>query len=113
MRWKSPTIFTADEEGKLLRAGVAFSLASDDGALARLRGRYRGFIDAARNPEALHVALAGVVDRMVGRAAFSSSTVHNQTFSGWLARVKQRFREKPAPTAAAPVRQATAASAKG
>ena len=112
-RWKSPAILAADEEGKLLRAGVAYSLADDDASLARLRGRYQGFIEAARNPEALRVALAGVGEGVVGRADFSRATADTQTFAGWVARMKQRFRDKPSPTGPAPTRQASAAAAKG
>ena len=51
-RWKTPGPLSADEEGKLLRAGVAYSLAGEDAALTRLSGQYKGFFDAAHNPEA-------------------------------------------------------------
>ena len=34
-----------DEEGRLLRAGVAYSLAGDDAALGRLRERFDGFVE--------------------------------------------------------------------
>ncbi len=112
-RWKSPAILSADEEGKLLRAGVAYSLADDDAALKRLSDRYRGFIDASRNPEALRVALAGVSDGRVGRIDFTRTTADAETFTGWVARMKQRFRDKPAPVGAAPVRQAAASAANG
>jgi tetratricopeptide (TPR) repeat protein len=112
-RWKSSSILAADEEGKLLRAGVAYSLADDDEGLARLRGRYQGFVDASRNPEALRVALAGVGEGLIGRADFSRTTADTQTFAGWVTKMKQRFREKPAPVGPAPTRQAAVPAAKG
>jgi tetratricopeptide (TPR) repeat protein len=112
-RWKSPAILSADEEGKLLRAGVAYSLADDNAGLKRLSDRYRGYIEASRNPEALRVALAGVGDGMIGRVDFSRTTADAETFTGWVARMKQRFREKPAPVGAAPTRQAAVPAAKG
>jgi tetratricopeptide (TPR) repeat protein len=112
-RWKSPAILAADEEGKLLRAGVAYSLADDNAGLKRLGDRYRGYIEASRNPEALRVALAGVGDGMIGRVDFSRTTADAETFTGWVARMKQRFREKPAPVGAAPTRQAAVPAAKG
>src|SRR5258706_4179966 len=61
-RFKKPGPLSADEEGKVLRAGVAYSLAGDDVALQRLQSRYGGFIDQARNPQALRVALSGIGD---------------------------------------------------
>jgi hypothetical protein len=112
-RYKSPAILSADEEGKLLRAGIAYSLADDDASLKRLSDRYRGYVEASRNPEALRVALAGVGDGLVGRVDFTRTTADAETFTGWVARMKQRFREKPAPIGAAPVRQAAAAAGNG
>ena len=46
-RFKNPQALSSEEEGKLLRAGVAYSLAGDSGALARLEQEYRGFYDQA------------------------------------------------------------------
>ncbi|HEY8002731.1 MAG TPA: endoglucanase, partial [Phenylobacterium sp.] len=37
-RWKDPAPLSAEDEGKLLRAGVAYSLAGDNVALTRLSG---------------------------------------------------------------------------
>ena len=59
-RWKNPAPLSADEEGRLLRAGVAYSLAGDDAGLARLREHYQGFVAHAQQPDALRVALAGL-----------------------------------------------------
>ena len=112
-RYRSPAILAADEEGKLLRAGVAYSLADDDASLKRLSDRYRGYIEASRNPEALRVALAGVGDGLIGRVDFTRTTADAETFTGWVARMKQRFRDKPAPVGAPPVRQAAVPAARG
>ena len=58
-RWKTATPLNTDEEGRLLRAGVAYSLAGDEGSLDRLESRYQGFYEKANNPEALRIALSG------------------------------------------------------
>ena len=92
-RWQDKTALTVEEEGKLLRAGVAFSLAGDDAALERLNGRYGGFVGEARNPEALRVALTGVAAGPIGVGEFGRMTADNEAFSGWVARMKEKFRK--------------------
>jgi tetratricopeptide (TPR) repeat protein len=91
-RWKTPGTLTAAEEAKLLRAGVAFSLADDDAALGRLRQRYSGFVDGARNPDGLRVALAGADPGSLSSSDFSKVTADNEAFNGWVAKMKDRFR---------------------
>jgi tetratricopeptide (TPR) repeat protein len=103
-RFKKPGPLSADEEGKVLRAGVAYTLAGDDAALTRLQSRYDDFIDQARNPEALRVALSGIGDGRVSLADYGRITADNQAFEGWVAKMKQRFREAPPP---APSKQAS------
>ena len=103
-RWKRVGPLGSDEEGKLLRVGVAYSLASDDGALARVRDRYQSFFEDAHNPEALRVALSGVETGQLNVADFSRVTADNEAFAGWVAKMKQRFKQRPAPMG--PVRQA-------
>jgi hypothetical protein len=88
---------TAEEEGRLLRAGVAYSLAGDDAALGRLRAQYQGFIDQSHNPEALRIALAGVSSGHLSVADFSRVTADNEIFAGWVDKMKVRFREPRAP----------------
>jgi tetratricopeptide (TPR) repeat protein len=105
-RWKSPLPLRPDEESRLLRAGVAYSLAGDDAALARLRDRYNGYFELARNPEALRVAFAGVDGGALTANDFSRTVADNEGFAGWVARMKQRFREKPAPVGPAVTRTA-------
>lgn len=98
-RWRTETPLSAEDEGKLLRAGVAFSLAGDDAALLRLEQRYSGFLDNARNPEALRVALTGMASGPVGVGEFGRLAADNEAFAGWVAKMKNRFR---AAAAAAP-----------
>jgi tetratricopeptide (TPR) repeat protein len=96
-RWKNPAALSADEEGKLLRAGVAYSLAGDDAALTRLSNQYRGFFDAAHNPEALRIALTGVSTNRLSVADFGRVSADNEAFAGWVDKMKVRFRTAPAP----------------
>jgi len=124
-RWKNPAALSADEEGKLLRAGVAYSLAGDDAALTRLSSQYRGFFDAAHNPEALRIALTGVSTNRLSVADFGRVSADNEAFAGWVDKMKVRFRTAPAPVGtgkaitppaappkpAAPAKQAQAAAA--
>nr|MEA2798200.1 hypothetical protein [Phenylobacterium sp.] len=116
-RWKDPAALSADDEGKLLRAGVAYSLAGDDAALTRLSGQYKGFFDAAHNPEALRIALTGVSTNRLSVADFSRVSADNEAFTGWVDKMKVRFRTRPAPIGtgkpvappAGPAKQAQAA----
>ena len=110
-RWKSPLPLRPDEEGRLLRAGVAYSLAGDDVALGRLRERFDGFIEQSRNPEALRVAFAAADGGTLTANDFSRAVADNEGFSGWVARMKQKFRDKPSPTGPAPVRTAAVGAA--
>lgn len=107
-RWKSPLPLRPDEEARLLRAGVAYSLAGDDAALGRLRERFSGFVDQSRNPEALRVAFAQADGGTLTANDFSRAVADNEGFAGWVARMKQRFRDKPSPTGPTPVRTAAA-----
>ena len=123
MRWKDPTALSAEEEGKLLRAGVAYSLAGDDAALTRLSSQYKSFFEAAHNPEALRIALTGISTNHLSVADFSRVSADNEAFTGWVAKMKERFKQRPAPVStakaaqapakpAAPAKQAAAAPAK-
>ena len=112
-RWKTDTPLTSEDEGRLLRAGVAYSLAGDDAALARLQQRYGGFSEKANNPEALRIALSGLPTGRLNVADFGRVTADNEAFSGWVSKMKGRFKTRPAPVGAprapvAPARQAQA-----
>jgi tetratricopeptide (TPR) repeat protein len=112
-RWKNPAPLSADEEGKLLRAGVAYSLAGDDAALTRLSSQYKGFFDAAHNPAALRIALTGVSTNRLSVADFGRVSADNEAFTGWVDKMKAHFKERPSPTGptkAAPPASATAAA---
>ncbi len=119
-RWKSDAALTSEDEGRLLRAGVAYSLAGDDAALARLQERYQGFYEKANNPEALRIALSGVPSGRLNVADFGRVSADNEAFSGWVGKMKGRFKTRPAPVGpakvpVAPAKQAQAvgAAAKG
>jgi tetratricopeptide (TPR) repeat protein len=100
-RWKSPAPLSAEEETKLLRAGAAYSLANDEAALARLRTRYGKLTDGSRSPEAMQVALSGADLGALTAVDFTRAVSDVDAFAGWTARMKKKFREKPAPVAAA------------
>ena len=91
-RWKTPGALNPGDEARLLRAGVAYSLADDDAALARLRQRWSGFIDTAGNPDGLRVALQGLSVESLSASDFSRVTADNEAFNGWIGRMKDRFR---------------------
>ncbi|MDO9223161.1 MAG: endoglucanase, partial [Caulobacter sp.] len=107
-RWKSPLPLRPDEEAKLLRAGVSYSLAGDDAALGRLRERFDGYVEQSRNPEALRVAFAASDGGTLTANDFSRTVADNEGFAGWVAKMKQRFRDKPSPTGPAVTRAAAA-----
>ena len=100
----------AVDEGQLLRAAVAYSLAGDDAALARLRANWTPFVADARNPDALRVALSGISDGQVSPADFSRVAADNQLFEGWVAKMRSRFDQTPLPAPRPPPssRQASA-----
>jgi hypothetical protein len=112
-RWKGPAPLAPDEEAMLLRAGIAYSLASDDGALERLRSRYQGLVEQARQPEALRVALAGTAGIQVATHDFAKIAADADLFSGWVTRMKQRFKDAPSPTGPKPKIASAETAAKG
>jgi|KBSSwiStaDraftv2_1062776.scaffolds.fasta_scaffold05468_7 tetratricopeptide (TPR) repeat protein len=109
-RWKAGGALSSEDEGRLLRAGVAYSLAGDGVSLARLQDRYKGYYDLAHNPEALRVALSGLPSGRLTVADFGRATADSEVFAGWVAKMKQRFRQGAA-TPPAPLKQAAAAPA--
>ena len=66
-RWRDPRSLDPAESALLLRAGTAYSLAKDDGALTRLRTRYAMLADRSVQPDALRVALGGAEQPGSGR----------------------------------------------
>ncbi len=111
-RWKSPDPLTSEEEGRLIRAGVAYTLAGDEASLERLNQHYRGFFDKANNPEALKIALTGLPAGRLSVADFGRVSADNQAFAGWVEKMKGRFKTRPAPVGSgkpAPAKTAQAA----
>jgi hypothetical protein len=96
-RYKTPGPLAAVDEGRLLRAAAAYSLAGDDSALARLRTNWTPFVAGSRNPDALRVALSGLRDGQVAPTDFSRIAADNQLFAGWVAKMRARFDQAPAP----------------
>ena len=95
-RWKTANIpLTPEEESKLLRSAVSYSLALDDASLARMRDHYQGFVERARWPEALRVALSGVGVEQITGANFAQAISDDQTFASWTERMRQRFKDQP------------------
>lgn len=101
-RWKGQGALAPAEEARLLRAGVAYSLADDDVSLGRIRQRYSGFIESSGNPEGLRVALSGMNVESLSSADFGRVTADNEAFGGWVAKMKDRFRTAR-PAGSAPV----------
>jgi len=114
-RWKRPEPLSGEDQGRLMRAGVAFSLAGDDAALARLRTRYARLADLSNAPDALRVALAGVQEASLSASDFARAASDAAAFAGWVAASKKRFHDAlSAPLtlpSAQPVKQTTARAA--
>ena len=91
-RFKTPGALTPGDEARLLRSAVAYSLAEDNAALARLRARWSGFVDTAGNPDGLRVALQGMNVESLSASDFSRVTADNEAFNGWIGRMKDKFR---------------------
>jgi tetratricopeptide (TPR) repeat protein len=94
-RFKTQSPLSGEEEAKLLRAGIAYSLAGDDASLGRLRDHYQGFVAGAHSPDALRVALTGLGGGALSGSDFAKATAENDSFAGWVQAMKQRFRERP------------------
>ncbi len=88
-RFKSATPLSDPEQSELLRSAIAYSLAGDDAGLARLRTRYAKLANAAREPDMLKVALAGV--QGAGGVAQLQATSVSDPFSHWVAAMKTRL----------------------
>jgi tetratricopeptide (TPR) repeat protein len=98
-RWKGQGALSPGDEARLLRSSVAYSLADDDVSLGRLRQRYSGFVEGANNPDGLRVALSGMNVESLSSADFGRVTADNEAFSGWVSKMKDRFRTgRPAGT---------------
>jgi tetratricopeptide (TPR) repeat protein len=97
-RWKKPEPLAGDEETMLLRAGIAYSLAGDEKALDRLRGHFQGFVEKAKAPDSLRVALEGAVATPTMTREFGKVAAQTDIFAGWIDKMKQKFLEAPSPS---------------
>jgi tetratricopeptide (TPR) repeat protein len=124
-RFKAAGPLGADEEARLLRAAICYSLAGDEAGLGRLRDRYQGFVAQAHQVDALRVALSGAQTAQITGKDFSRVSAEDASFVSWVQAMKQRFRDRPAPTsptsglnlppagAGAPAKTASAGSSQG
>ena len=93
-RHRDPTALTADEEARLIRAGVGYSLGRDGAALGRLARNYRPFVAGARARTALSIALDDGVGGGASPGDFAGLTASADTFAGWVAAMKAELRTK-------------------
>jgi tetratricopeptide (TPR) repeat protein len=111
-RWQSAGPLEPFAESRLLRAGVAYSLAQDEGALQRLSTQYGALIDTAQSADALRVALTGFnAGLQINPGTFTRIAAQDDAFAGWVAKMKQRFKEKPAPVVGPKPKMAAASTA--
>lgn len=111
-RFKDPTALSADEEARLIRAGVGYSLGRDQAALSRLSRNYRPFIAGARAKPALSVALDTGTGEGASAGDFAALAASADTFAGWVATMKAELRRKTGgDRPAAPARPQAAAAA--
>jgi hypothetical protein len=89
-RWKGQPPLAGEDETRLIRAGIAYSLAHDEKSLERLNERWSAFIDQAHAPDALRLALSRF-DGGVAPADFSRAVAQADSFTGWVAEMKRRF----------------------
>lgn len=110
-RFKDPTPLTQDEEARLIRAGVGYSLGRNTASLARLSRNFRPFVAGARAKTALAIALDTGED---GPSAgdFAGLAASADTFAGWVSTMKAELRRKTGGNRpAAPARPQAAAAA--
>ena len=101
-RWKNAAPLSADEETRLLRAAISFSLGDDGVSLARLRDRFSKYLDGAHSPDSLRVALAGIDAAHLTPGDLNRVMTDGDTFTAWVNRMKQKFREQTASAAGSP-----------
>ncbi len=93
-RWKSDTPLSLADESRLIRAGIAYSLLNDQASLSRLSGRWLKFAATATSPDAMKVALAPLDGGQVNARDFAGAAADTDAFTGWVATMKKKFREK-------------------
>ena len=114
-RWKNSQPLSPEEQARLMRAGVAYSLAGDEAALTRLRNRYGKLAEGSGAPDGLKVALAGVSEGTLSAGDFGKTASDAAAFTGWVTAMKKRFHDHgvdPPPVAVAKASTPPAPSAK-
>ncbi|MDV6330546.1 tetratricopeptide repeat protein [Asticcacaulis sp. 201] len=109
--WKKGGPLAPGDEGRLIRAAVAYSLQKDQPSLTRLSTRFGKFADTASAPDAVRVALAPLDGGTLNAKDFAASAAANDSFAGWVSGMKKKFRQKDdaaakAATAAPPAKTA-------
>jgi tetratricopeptide (TPR) repeat protein len=87
------TPLSADQEARVVRAGVGYSLARDAGSLGRLSRNYRPFIEKARSAAAMRIALDPLSGPEAGSGDLAGLTAGVDTFAGWVQAAKADFRK--------------------
>ena len=87
---------SADEESRVIRAGIGYSLGRDAAALGRLSRNYAPFIERARSKAAMRIALDTLngMDGIAGATTFAGLTASADTFAGWVSSAKADFRKQ-------------------
>lgn len=90
------TALSADEESRVIRAGIGYSLGQDAAALGRLSRNYAPFVERARSKGAMRIALDTLngMDGISGATTFAGLTASADTFAGWVASAKEDFRKQ-------------------
>jgi tetratricopeptide (TPR) repeat protein len=89
-RWKGQPPLDGEDETRLIRAGIAFSLTHNEKALERLNERWSVFVDQARAPDALRLALSRF-DGDVAPPDLAKAVAQADSFAGWVSEMKRRF----------------------
>ena len=93
-RYKQDGALSVMDEGRLIRAGVAYSLKADNAALTRLSQRFSKFINEAKSADAMRVALAGMDNGPLDPQEFALAAAQVDTFSAWVTGMKKKLRDK-------------------
>ena len=93
-RFKNDNPLSLAEESRVIRAGVAYSLAHDQVSLSRLNDHFGKFSATASSPDAMRVALASLDQGPISAKDFALAAAQTDSFTGWVAAMKKKFREK-------------------
>ncbi len=93
-RYKSDSPLAIADEGRLIRAAVAYSLLKDQPSLNRMNDRWGKFAATASSPDAMRVALAPLDGGTINARDFATAAAQTDSFTGWVAGMKKRFRDK-------------------